>query len=168
MNALANPHLYFEVKCFQAQEIALLQSAEYDQWLAMMTSDVVYRMPVISVSEDRAKTESGAGELAHYDDTLETLRLRVARMRSRMAWTEIPPSRVRYFVEPYAIEDGPEGVRVSSNLMVYQSRLQREENYYVGCRHDRLRRDGDGFLLAERVAVIDKVVLPGKNLTVFF
>ena len=168
MSTLADPHLYFQVKCFQAREISLLQGAEYEQWLEMMATDVSYRMPVISVSEDREKTESGAGELAHYDDTIDTLRLRVARMRSRVAWTEIPPSRVRYFVEPYAIEDGPDGVRVSSNLMVYQTRLQREENYYVGCRHDRLRRHGGGFLLAERVAVIDKAVFPGKNLTVFF
>ena len=39
---------------------------------------------------------------------------------------------------------------------------------FQGMREDRLRRTpGGGLLLAERVAVIDRTVLPGKNLTVF-
>lgn len=167
MNSLGDPLLYFDVRCFQAREVAALQSADYDNWLAMMAPDVTYRVPVVSVSEDVKATESGPCELAHYDDNLETLKIRVARMRSRMAWTEIPPSRVRYFIEPISIKTEGADVLVRSNFMVYQTRLQREENWYVGLRDDRLRRDGASFLLAERVAVIDRTVLPGKNLTVF-
>lgn len=167
MSILGDPQLYFEVRSFQARECAALQAAAYDDWLSMMAPDVAYRVPVVSVSEDVSATEAGPRELAHYDDTLETLKIRVARMRSRMAWTEIPPSRVRYFVEPLVIRaEGPD-VYVVSNFMVYQTRLQREENWYVGKREDKLRRVGDQLLLAERRAVIDRTVLPGKNLTVF-
>lgn len=167
MSPLGDIELYFAVKTFQAREASLLQAADYDGWLSLLAPDVRYRVPVVSVSEDRAGTEAKADELAHYDDNLDTLKLRVARMKSKVAWSEIPPSRVRYFIEPLAIERDGETVLVSSNVMVYQTRLQREENYYVGHRRDRLRQGPSGFLLAERVAVIDKTVLPGKNLTVF-
>ncbi len=167
MSGLGDAQLYFEVRSFQAREAVALQTANYDTWLAMMMPDVTYRVPVVSVGEDVAASESGTRELAHYDDTLETLRIRVARMRSRMAWTEIPPSRVRYFVDPIMIRAEGEDVFVTSNFTVYQARLQREENWYVGRRDDRLRRIGGQLLLAERVAVIDRAVLPGKNLTVF-
>ncbi|TAM04483.1 MAG: benzene 1,2-dioxygenase [Pusillimonas sp.] len=167
MSSLGDAQLYFEVRSFQAREAAALQSADYDTWLAMMLPDVTYRVPVVSVNEDVKASESGVRELAHYDDTLETLKIRVARMRSRMAWTEIPPSRVRYFVDPISIRAEGIDVLVTSNFMVYQTRLQREENWYVGRRDDRLRRVDSRLLLAERVAVIDRTVLPGKNLTVF-
>lgn len=167
MSALTDMQLYFEVRSFQASEALALQSADYDAWLAMMAPDVVYRVPVVCVSDDASATEAGPQELAHYDDDLETLKIRVARMRSRMAWTEIPPSRVRYFVEPLRIRTEGADVLVNSNFMIYQTRLQREENWYVGRRDDRLRRDGSRLLLAERRAVIDRTVLPGKNLTVF-
>jgi ethylbenzene dioxygenase beta subunit len=167
MNPFADPQLYFEVRGFQAAEALALQSADYDSWLALMATDVVYRVPVVLVSEDAQATQAGPRELAHYDDTLETLKIRVARMRSRMAWTEIPPSRVRYFVEPLSIRAEGAYLMVHSNFMVYQTRLQREENWYVGRRDDRLRREDGRLLLAERVAVIDRTVLPGKNLTVF-
>ena len=167
MSALGDPVLYFEVRSFQAAESLALQTADYDTWLAMMVPDVVYRVPVVCVSDDTGATESGPLELAHYDDTMETLQIRVARMRSRMAWTEIPPSRVRYFVDPLSIRAEGTDVFVTSNFMIYQTRLQREENWYVGRRDDRLSRVGTRLLLAQRVAVIDRTVLPGKNLTVF-
>lgn len=167
MSGLGDAQLYFEVRSFHAREAAALQAADYDTWLAMLAPDIRYRVPVVCVSEDVRLTEAGPRELAHYDDNLETLKIRVARMRSRMAWTEIPPSRVRYFVEPLSIRPEGDDIVVASNFMVYQSRLQREENWYVGKREDRLRRTGAGLVLAERVAVIDRTVLPGKNLTVF-
>ena len=167
MTPLGDTQLYFEVRGFQSRECAALQAADYDTWLAMMAADVRYRVPVVSVQEDSRDTEAGPRDLAHYDDTLETLKIRVARMRSRMAWTEIPPSRVRYFVDPLAIRVEGDDILVASNFMVYQTRLQREENWYVGRRDDRLRRAGGDLLLVERVAVIDRTVLPGKNLTVF-
>ncbi|VTY37541.1 Benzene 1,2-dioxygenase subunit beta [Xylophilus ampelinus] len=167
MNALGDAQLYFAVRSFQARECAALQAADYDTWLGMMAAEVRYRVPVMSVMDDPRQTEAGPRDLAHYDDTLETLKIRVARMRSRMAWTEIPPSRVRYFVDPLTIRAEGDDILVASNFMVYQTRLQREENWYVGRRDDRLRRSGDDLLLVERVAVIDRTVLPGKNLTIF-
>jgi 3-phenylpropionate/cinnamic acid dioxygenase small subunit len=168
MNPLHSQELYFEVKSFQAQEIALLQSAAYADWLQLFTADIRYRVPVITTVETREGTESQEDELAYFDDTFTTLALRVARAKSRMAWTEIPPSRMRYFLEPYSITRDGDELAVASNFMVYQTRLQREENYFVGYRRDRLRKVDAQWKIAERIAVIDKAVLPSKNLTVFF
>src|SRR4051794_23864518 len=93
-----------EIQAFQSYEIMLLQSQRYDEWLKLFTTDLHYWVPVLSVNETGAV--SAANEIAHFDDTLETLTLRVRRAMSRFAWTEHPPSRIRYFVIPLSFEQG--------------------------------------------------------------
>ncbi len=165
---LCNPSLYFEVKNFQAYEVSLLQELQYQEWLGLFAQDLRYRAPLVYVKDQREGSLSALTDLMLYDDSFETLELRVARAKSKKAWTEIPPSRLRYFVDPVQIEEEPDGLRVASNLIIYQTRLQREENLFVGHRIDRVRRNDDGWKVYDRYAVIDRAVLPSKNLTVFF
>lgn len=165
---LCSPSLYFEVKCFQAYEVSLLQELAYQEWLGLFAQDIRYRAPLVYVKDQRQGSLSALTDLMLYDDNLETLELRVARAKSKKAWTEIPPSRLRYFVDPVEINEEQGDLRVSSNLIIYQTRLQREESLFVGHRIDRIRRNGDGWKVFDRYAVIDRAVLPSKNLTVFF
>ena len=154
------------IQAFQAHEILLLQSRRYVDWLKLFTADLHYWMPVASVNE--TGEAAAPDELAHFDDTLETLTMRVRRAMSRFAWTEHPPSRIRYFVMPLWFDQQADNVEVDSNLMVYQTRLQREENLFVGSRKDVLRRvDGD-FRIAARKVTLDRSVVAAKNITVFF
>lgn len=161
-----------EIQEFQAREIELLQSRQYEQWLNLFTSDLRYFMPIVSVLEKAGEegSDGPVGKLAYFDDTLETLRLRVQRTDSRFAWTEIPPSRVRYFTQILRIEGSSasgEAV-VNCNLIVYQTRLERDETFFVGERVDNLRRVNGDWRISSRKIVIDRSVVPGKNLSIFF
>src|SRR5690349_21488587 len=126
-----------EVINFQSLEIGLLQTGRYEEWIKLFTDDLRYWMPVQYVADRREDGEAGSDELAYYDDTLQSLRLRVRRALSNVAWTERPFSRFRYFVQPLTIERrAPDELSVMNNIIVYQTRLQREENWFVGGRDD--------------------------------
>lgn len=168
MGPLGNPQLYFGVRELISRETRLLQEGRFEEWLELFTKDIRYWMPIASVSDTRERWESATGELALYDDTYETLKLRIERLRSRNAWTEIPPSRVRYFIEPYSIESAGKKIKVASNVLVRQCRLQRDDNLFTGYREDVLVEGASGYAIAERRIVLDEAVIQAKNLTVFF
>jgi len=167
MSPLGSSQLFFSVREFIARETRLLQEGRFEEWLELFSRDIRYWMPIASVSDTRAGSESATGALALYDDTFETLKLRIERLRSRNAWTEIPPSRVRYFIEPYLIEQAGGKLKVASNVMVRQCRLQREDHLFTGYREDVLVEGPTGYSISERRIVMDEVVIQAKNLTVF-
>lgn len=155
---------------FQMEEIGLLQAGRLTEWLGLLEPEIRYWMPIQYIADDRKDGESGPNDLAYYDDTYETLELRVKRALSRWAWTELPFSRVRYFLQPLTIKPNDGGtIAVLSNMLVYQTRLDREENWFVGQREDVIRIGQDGaFKVLSRKITVDRTVLPSKNLTVFF
>ena len=61
-----------------------------------------------------------------------------------MAWAEDPPSRTRHFVSNIEVEPGQRDseLRVYSNFIMYRTRGETEEDFYVGSREDVLRREG--------------------------
>jgi 3-phenylpropionate/cinnamic acid dioxygenase small subunit len=163
--------LRIEVEEFQAKETRLLQTGSYDQWLELFTDDLCYSMPIVPVRDTRSETKPRLGDLAYFDDTLETLRLRVERTKSRFAWTEIPPSRVRYFTQITNISPESESVgdiQVVSNVLIYQTRLELDETLFIGERLDVLRRVTGELKIASRTVTLDRSVVPGKNLSIFF
>jgi len=168
MSALGSAELFFRVRSFIARETRLLQEGRFEEWLQLFTPDARYWMPIATVAETRAGVESGPSDLALFDENVETLTLRVRRLRSRTAWTEIPPSRLRYFVDPYSVEPVDAGrVKVMSNLLVRQCRLHREDNLFTGYREDLWQEADGGYAIAERRVVLDEAVIQAKNMTLF-
>jgi 3-phenylpropionate/cinnamic acid dioxygenase small subunit len=88
-----------------------------------------------------------------------------------MAWAEDPPSRTRHLITNIEVVPDATGseVTVHCNFLVYRSRGETEQDFYVGAREDRLRRQVDGtWKIARRRMVLDQNVLTAKNLSVFF
>jgi 3-phenylpropionate/cinnamic acid dioxygenase small subunit len=168
--ALADLLLRASVEAFQNREIALLQDGRYDEWLELVTEDIRYWMPVVSVRASREAMVGQDGELAWFDDTLETLRLRVERLKTGLAVEESVPSRTRYFVqnlEITATADRSEA-RVVSNYLVYRTRREKQENYFVGGREDLLRQVNGEWKLAHRKMILDRNVLaPNTHPNIF-
>ena len=104
------------------------------------------------------------------DETRDTLLRRIERLDSGLAWAEDPPSRTRHFISNVELEptDNPGEVKVYSNFIMYRTRGEREEDFYVGSREDVLRRSGDSWLIAYRKVVLDQTVLSAKNVSNFF
>jgi 3-phenylpropionate/cinnamic acid dioxygenase small subunit len=173
-----------EVEQFLYREARLLDARRFHEWLELFTEDVRYWMagrsnryprsskaiaildPDRYVEDDAAR----ADELAILDETKETLAARVSRLDTGMAWAEDPPSRTRHLIANIEVEPGESEaeVKVYSNFLVYRSRAESEEDFYVGAREDVLRREGGGWKIAHRKLVLDQNVLSAKNVSIFF
>src|ERR1700682_3786541 len=75
---------------FLVAEAYVLDRRDLDTWLSMMTPDVTYRVPVTSTFGAKPHKE---GEMDHLAEDLYSLKMRVARLKSNLAWTENPASR---------------------------------------------------------------------------
>ena len=173
-----------EVEQFLYREARLLDERRFHEWLQLFTDDVRYWMgsrtnryprsskaiailsPNRYVEDDQTRDD----ELSILDETKETLAGRVARLDTGMAWAEDPPSRTRHFIANVEVAPGDSAseIRVYSNFIVYRSRAEREEDFYVGARQDVLRRVDGAWKIARRKLTLDQNVLSAKNVSVFF
>jgi 3-phenylpropionate/cinnamic acid dioxygenase small subunit len=92
-----------EVERFLYREARLLDERRYDDWLALMSFDILYRAPV-RIAREGKDDVVGIDELHHFDDDYGQLELRVQGLQVRSAWAEIPPSRTRRLVTNVSVE----------------------------------------------------------------
>lgn len=159
---------YEDVCRFFFDEAALLDDGEFYKWLDCMSPDLVYKVAT-RVTRERRWTGPTDTTLL-FDDTLETLRLRIDRLGTEYAWSEDPPSRTRHLVSNVRIheprEDG--GIPVSSAVMIYRSRGgSTKSDLLVGARADVLRDEGGTYRIAERMVTLDQSTLGSMNLSFF-
>ena len=172
------------VEQFLYREARLLDERRFEAWLDLLTDDVRYWMPVrsnryprrsqaIAILNPARHEDDELGKesaVAFFDETKETLCRRVARLDTGMAWAEDPPSRTRHLVSNVEVEptEVSAEIRVYSNFVVYRSRGETEQDFYVGGRQDTLRDVGGAWKIARRTIVLDQAVLLAKNMSVFF
>ena len=159
-----------EVEQFLYAEARMLDERRYDDWLALFTGDCRYWVPLMSTRERGGVAEiSGDRDLAHFDDNKGTLTLRVKRLATNFAYAEDPPSRTVRVVSNVQTEESGNGeVKAFSNLILYRTRLETTTDIFAARREDVLRRNGAGFKIASRKAVLAVNVLPSNNLSIFF
>ncbi len=181
---MRNEDLIREVEQFLYREARLLDARRVHEWLELFTDDVRYWMTgrsnrypksskaITILDPDRYVEDDLTREdqLALLDETKETLAARVARLDTGMAWAEDPPSRTRHLLTNIEVEPGASDseLTVYSNFIVYRSRAETEQDFYVGARQDVLRRVDGAWKIASRKLVLDQNVLTAKNISVFF
>jgi 3-phenylpropionate/cinnamic acid dioxygenase small subunit len=171
-----------EVEQFLYQEARMLDTRRFHEWLTLFTEDVHYWMTarlnryprtskaIAILDPDRYSDDDITEELGLFDEDIKTLTARVARLDTGMAWAEDPPSRTRHFVSNIEIvrEEDDSHVTVCCNFIVYRSRGETEQDFYVGAREDKLRRVDGTRKIARRRMILDQNVLSAKNLSIFF
>jgi len=173
-----------EVEQFLYREARMLDDRRFHDWLTLLTDDVRYFMAsrsnrypksskAISILDPDRYVEDDVGredELAILEGTRETLRGRVARLDTGMAGAEDPRSRTRHVISNIEVEPGDvdSELRVYCNFIVYRSRAETEQDFYVGARQDILRRVDGAWKIAHRKLVLDQNVLWSKNVSIFF
>ncbi len=181
---MRNADVLREVEQFLYREARMLDDRRFHEWLTLFTDDVRYWMAsrtnrypksskAISILDPDRYVEDDVGhenELAILDETKETLTGRVARLDTGMAWAEDPPSRTRHMISNIEVEPGEveSELRVYSNFIVYRSRAETEQDFYVGARRDVLRRVDDEWKIAHRKLILDQNVMLAKNVSIFF
>ena len=164
--------LHRQVENFLYLEAELLDERKLREWLELFTDDARYWMPIRHNPLERPREISDElskpGEGYYFDDNKENLRLRVERVYSKSAWSELPPSRTRHLITNVRVKKSTASeIEVHSNFLVYRTRMEADKDLFVGARRDILRRIDGSFKIARRTIILDQAVLDAKNISVF-
>jgi 3-phenylpropionate/cinnamic acid dioxygenase small subunit len=146
---------FVEIQRFLTREAACLDRRDYAAWLGLLADDIVYRVSSRVVRD----MEGGERDTAIVDEDAVALRARVDQLRSpRLTHAENPASFTRRFVSNLDAQRTVAGeYAVVSNLLVFRSRTNVPQGgFYVGERHDVLRRADGGLRLARRDVRLDQ------------
>ena len=111
---------------------------------------------------------SKPGEGYYFDDDKKSLKIRVERAYSKIAWAEMPPSRTRHLITNVRIkkDDGNE-IEAHSQFSRLPHAHGNRQRYL--CRrapgYPAARRGS--FKIARRTIILDQAVLDAKNISVF-
>lgn len=158
-----------EISDWLTREVHLLDGARMEEWFATLHPDITYSMPVrLSLMP-----KDGPGfrdDTDYYLDDYASLRMRINRLKTDMAWAEQPGSRTRHLVTNPLISSAGEGeYRVRSQFLATRARADQLPDIFSGLRDDLLVRSGEGvLLLRERRILLDQSVLKSFNLSIFF
>ena len=161
-----------QVEDFYYLEAELLDERKLRQWFELLTEDIRYWMPIrynpLERPENITDEVSPPGEAYYFDDDWKSLKIRVERAYSKIAWAEVPPSRTRHLITNVRIKKNDSAeVEAHCNFLVYRTRQESDKDIFVGTRQDTLRRAGASFKIARRTIILDQAVLDAKNISVF-
>ena len=163
--------LRFEVLEFLYHEASLLDERRLEEWLELCAEDIHYWMPIRRTMTAREIDQefTKPGDMAYFDDDKRMLAMRVQRLRVGRAWAEDPPSRTRHSVSNVRVlEVNGDEVLVGLNFHLYRTRLDSEEDSWIGRREDLLRRKGTSFELARRHIYLEQTVILAQNMSNLF
>jgi PAH dioxygenase small subunit len=159
---------YAEISDWLTREVHLLDDLRLEEWFATLHPEITYSMPVrLSVMP-----KDGAGfrdDMDYFMDDHASIRMRINRLKTEMAWAEQPGSRTRHLVTNPLIEaGGPDTYGVRSQFLATRARADKLPDLFSGVRDDVLVRGGDGaLLLRSRRILLDQSVLKSFNLSFF-
>jgi 3-phenylpropionate/cinnamic acid dioxygenase small subunit len=164
--------LRHQVEDFLYLEAELLDERKLREWLDLFTDDIRYWMPLRHNPLDRPETITDElakpGDGYYFDNDRSSLRIRVERVYAKNAWAEMPPSRTRHLISNIRIKkDSGQEIEVYSNFLVYRTRMETDQDLFVGTRQDLLRRVDGALKIARRTIILDQAVLTAKNISVF-
>ena len=132
-NQLAQLLLKEEIEQFLYLEAELLDERRFAEWLALLTEDVRYYMPIrrnVKFSElEREYTRQGK-DINWFDEGKDTLTRRVDQILTGIHWAEEPLSRICHMVSNVQLlqttpsVSKPEEVSVKSRFMIYRNRVE--------------------------------------------
>jgi len=163
---------YRQIVEFLYREAQLLDARKLNEWLALMTDDIRYRVMAPTVRMLEEKEQERTKEITFLDEDMGTLQTRVLQLTTP-AYTvaENPPSFTRRFVTNIFVTRGAgqDQLEVSSNLLLYRSKGASLPPYLFSAeRRDVVQRVDGQLRLVQRTAVLDESVIGTRNMSVFF
>lgn len=154
-----------EIQSFLLHEASLLDEGRFDKWLDLLTDDVRYVMPVrwsVEPNREPGNLDGNDSIFSLFDDDKASLAIRVQRIKTGIAPSDVPESVVVRFVTNIRAEHAgnPGEFEVRSNFLVHQERRGRDTATFVGKRHDTLRRERGSLKLARRRIDLGQTILP--------
>ncbi|NBU84369.1 MAG: 3-phenylpropionate/cinnamic acid dioxygenase subunit beta [Sphingomonadaceae bacterium] len=150
-------------------EAAALDERRFDDWVAMLSEDLIYQAPIRLTRTGANKDRDVMRTMFHFDDDYTSILMRTGRLQ-KSAWAEDPPSRCRRFVTNVRVGqcEAPCEYEVVSYLFLERSRGDNPQNENLTAeRRDVWREVDDTYLLARREIIVDQSVLGMSNFAVF-
>lgn len=143
---------------FLMAEAEVLDAGDFSGWLALLASDVTYKVPVQTT---RLRSDaSGSARTYHHEEDRASLEFRVKRIvEADTSWAYNPASRTRRFVSNVRVRrTGGTDLHVSSYVLFLRSRHDRDTyELLTGERNDVLGRTAEGQLeLRAREVTVDQ------------
>jgi 3-phenylpropionate/cinnamic acid dioxygenase small subunit len=144
------------VREFIEHETHLLNSERYDEWLALLTPDFQYRMPMPVLRDDPALPRHSERSLLAWE-SVASLTLRFERILTEFAWADRPPAFHRRHLTAIRVRAGDvAGTHaVACDELVYRSRAPEGSSITSALREDLVRIGDSGPRLAGRNVLID-------------
>lgn len=162
--------LTHEVAQFLYREARLLDAENYEEWLTLLTDDIRYWMPsnLNRYRKDKSPVHS-PGAVALFDEDMSSIKTRLRRFNTGMAWPEDPPTRHCHVITNIEVEltDNAQEYRVYSAFVNHRSRNEQDEDWMMGRREDILRRVNGVLKLARRKIITTQSTILAKNLSAF-
>ncbi|HZP27096.1 MAG TPA: aromatic-ring-hydroxylating dioxygenase subunit beta [Dehalococcoidia bacterium] len=144
------------VERFLYKEARLADENRLDEWLALWADDpdATYWVPCNKDDVDPRR------ELSIIYDNRDRLNLRIERLKTGMAWTQEPPSRMRRLIANIEVEEGQgDEIIACANFHITELRVNTGlENIWVGRTEHRLRPEAGSFRI-----VFKKVMLVNND-----
>jgi len=158
-----------KIEKFLYLEALLLDEGRLDEWLDLLSEDMVYMSPVTETLDHRSEEDVFSdGRLRIFEEDKSVLAKRTQRLKTNFAHAEQPRSRVRRLITNILVNDAQDGAyEVRSNFLVFQSRLESTEAFFVGSRRDALVEHAGSFLIKRREILFAHRLLP-RSLSILF
>lgn len=150
-------------------EAAALDERRFDDWVAMLSPDLIYQVPIRLTRTGPNKDRDVMRTMFHMDEDYSSILMRTGRLQ-KSAWAEDPPSRCRRFVTNVRVAecDTPGEYEVVSYLYLERSRGDSPHNEQLTAERRDVWREANGvYVLTRREIIVDQSVLGMSNLAVF-
>lgn len=164
-----NAELYYQITKFLHREVNLLDQRKYEEWLELLSDDIVYRMP-LRVTTENTHGSNLVNDMAFFEETKKSLTTRVKRLYTKSAWVEDPAPRQRHFITNVMIDSGSEAdeYKVRSYFLFKRSRSSESNTEEIfGERMDVIRKVDEDWKIVSRTIYPDQAVLTAMNLSMF-
>jgi N,N-dimethyl phenylurea N-demethylase beta subunit len=167
-SSLADAELQNIATQFLALESKLLDEACEEDWYQLLDPELLYVIPIRQATEKRSDEINRAAFRVR--DTLAHVRLRIDRLNTGNAYSEIPPSRTMRLVGSVLARqtDRDDVIAVSSAVLLYRQRgIDPHFDLIPYRRNDELRITADGPRLLSREILLTEVAVATPNLGLF-
>jgi 3-phenylpropionate/cinnamic acid dioxygenase small subunit len=150
----ATAGVYHDIQHFLFREAVLLDHRRFDEWTALLASDVVFRMPAGFARE--IGMESPAGVDCFHDDR-RAIATRIKRLQERTAACAAEHQTRRFISNVIVCPCDRDEYNVLSYMLLTVSRVgEAQSKVFTTERYDRLRRCSRTFKIVRREIVMDQ------------
>lgn len=158
MKTYVSSNEHYEISRFLFEEAELLDHEDYTQWLALLSDDFTYVVPVKEV-RGRNREEYYAGHNYYFKDDRKGLEDRIKRLLHKEGWSSKMHTQTRRFITNIIAfrSDGGDTISVEYNLMLARTEPDIVDSVIItGRRVDQILEGKDGFLLKSRRLYLDQ------------